>query len=126
LRFNNDSASNYAWQYVRGTGSTPQAFQTSSDWWMVVGHIPGLTGLASWAGISEIVIPSYAGTTWKKACMSNYLDARGITTTTQVIYAGSGVWDNTAAITRIQVLSVGGGSGGGLTAGSTLRIYGRL
>ena len=41
LRFNNDSGSNYGWQWIRATGTTLQGAQANADWWIKIGAAPG-------------------------------------------------------------------------------------
>lgn len=124
LRFNNDSAANYAWQNYQASGGTGSPFQIegNSTTFIELGGVPAANAAASWFSMHEIAINGYASTTWMKITRAKSNFARSITTGDRNMRDYEGVWANTAAINRIQVNL---GSGLYLT-GSQLRIYGRL
>jgi len=123
LRFNNDSGSNYgALRASAISGAVAVGDQTASNR-IEAGRIPGASStLGGFFGSVRIELFGYASTAWLKT-----LQVDSSYNTTAVANGigrqiGSGFWNNTAAITRVQILGNGGGN---LAAGSRLLIYGR-
>lgn len=122
-RFNNDTGSNYG--ALRGTavsGSMSVGDQTGSTR-IECGRIPGTGSTANSFARVMITIPGYASTSLLKTCL---IDSSFVTATSSGGIGrqiGSGFWNSTAAINRVQIA---GASGGNLLAGSKLRIYGVL
>lgn len=122
MRCNNDSGANYGSQYVRGIAAAASAAEAASATSAHVGNIAAASATASHAGVGEIWIPNYGGTTFFKGWNSNLGWSQAITTSTIAAQALQGVWANTAAITRLTIFP----SAGAFIAGSRLSIYGIL
>ena len=121
--FNNDSGSNYYSEkvLVSGTGAL-NGVEVIGTIGLLLGRCPGNTGLANSFGVTELVIPGYASTTWIKPAYSSSFSANTNTTTNVYTEHGGGVWNSTVAVTRVQVK---GSNTANLAIGSVLRIYGR-
>jgi hypothetical protein len=119
MQFNGDTATNYDWQQLYGSASTPGttgAFGVNS---IILSNISGTGATAGAAGSLECTIPDYAGTTfWKNA-----MTVGGYQFSSSALFAlnNAGTWHSTAAINSI-LLQIGGG--GNFLAGSTFTLYG--
>jgi hypothetical protein len=109
LRFNNDSGTNYSATRVYGTGSIASSFRQTSTIW-------GIAGNQTDSPSSTIFhIMNYANTTTYKNFLSRY-DCAGESTS-----AGVALWQNTAAINRVDCLL---SASNYFAAGTTLTLYG--
>lgn len=128
MRLNNDSGSNYDMQGTQDFNSQANNERigapefgngTSAPY---VGIIPAATSPSGSAGIVDIEIPFYSGTTFNKNVLahstSSLTNDSGNQRTTQF----GGEWRNTAAVTRIQITC--GSGANNFLAGSRLIIYG--
>lgn len=101
MQFNGDTGSNYTWcrDGAADTGSTFASGSTSASA-ATVGFITGATSTASFPGFTEVQIPFYANTSWKKVgwCKSIGKGSSGVY---QMNLGYS--WNNTAAISSILV-----------------------
>lgn len=118
LQFNGDTASNYWWHLLEGDGSTATASAASAattriqTFWINPG-----TNLAGQFGAGVIDILDYANTNkYKTARALGGGDANG----TGKVNLASGVWNNTSAITSVNVYFVGDS----VTADSSFALYG--
>jgi hypothetical protein len=108
IRVNGDTASNYSWTFMQGSGSTATSSRGSSQTIM-------------WAGIGTGVnyAPSiyhfnnYANTNTYKTLIARNDEANSATR------AGIGMWRSTSAINSITVIGEQG-----LNTGTTLTLYG--
>jgi len=123
MRFNNDSAANYASIYMAADqGAAIAGVEENSATSIEVGKVAAATATASHPGISTIEIPAYVGTTFfKNASWTNGFHS-ALTTLGHTAMSGDGVWVSTAAINRITVFP----TAGNFIAGSRLTIYGLL
>ena len=109
IRFNNDSAGNYSSTTLTGTGSSALSNRYSN----VSGvYISYNTGTSDRYGITQI--QNYSNTTTNKTFLN-----RGNSASIDV-QAVVGLWRNTAAITRIDIVN----NAGVFNAGSTFTLYG--
>jgi hypothetical protein len=125
IRLNNDSGANYYSERLRGSATSASAIESLGNTaGCFLGRIPAVSGVANGFGITQIVIPGYSSTTWLKTIQWQSFGV-GVAPTTGNIYTqtGGGLWNSTAAVTRVQILS---GVSAGFTIGSQLRIYGQL
>lgn len=122
LTFNNDStAGNYASQKVIGTAAnatSAEALGTLSGVW--IGQISGTAATASYAGQTNVDIPQYNATSLFKVAVARNLTTAGNTTGLLNDGVYGGVWENTAAITRVAVTP----QAGSFVAGSWFAVYG--
>jgi hypothetical protein len=124
LLFNADSTSHYNWVRNTTTGTSSAATDSSGlTSRMEIGRVPVNTSIANSFGFITIQIAGYASTTWLKSVVSDssYYHAAAAGGIGRQIAAGT--WNQTTAITRVQLAVAGGGS---FAIGSQLRIYGRL
>ncbi len=129
MKVNGDGGSNYDMQAVLATDVTASAgVRNTGTYWMGPeaygpGDMPGVgaTG-GTVAGILEVIIPNYAGTTFQKVGFwrSGYSDAATAATDAEVV-TSIVAWRSTAAITTLFVDSVAGYH---LAAGTTGYLYG--
>ena len=97
VTFNNDTASNYSYRYLIGSGSVAQSLSGSFTGLLgITGTTQALT--ANTFANSQIYIPNYSGSSVKNASAESVQENNG-TASYQHITAGS--WNNTAAITSI-------------------------
>lgn len=123
IRLNNDSGANYVRQELHGSGSTASATQSASSTAADSILIPGSTATASLFAFVEATLHGYASTTWKKSIEWRTFTAVDLASGSYQIQHGGVLWNNTAAVTRVQAL---GNVTANLVTGSQLRIYGRL
>lgn len=116
LRFNGDANTNYAWTYtylqasasVGGNG----ALSANS---IQIGH----TNLVTSYWIAKVVIPEYTHTGMLKQVRGEF--SHDPQSTGQVYAFMGGVWNSTAAINRIDLLTGGGDS---FTSETRIALYG--
>ena len=113
-QFNNDTATNYSWTYLQGSGSAAGSGRATS-----VANIQ----LNAGAGISatipyfaEIDVFSYAGSTFKTTLHSLSNDQNGAGAVQKFV----GLYRSTSAITSVKI----SGSGTNLQTGTTATLYG--
>jgi hypothetical protein len=112
IKFNNDTTSTYSWTQLKGDGSTASSSRNTND----SNGIRAInTSNAQW-GLAEVNIFSYAGSTYKTVLTKGSSDQNGSGQTRVTV----GLWRSTAAITSIQLDSIGLA----FKAGSTFTLYG--
>ena len=122
LRFNNDSAANYLSQILQGTGSAASAYNLGSATSIQLQPCNGGGGTAGFFTVYSITIPGYASTTWKKLLTAQVNYATGVASGNMIMVANGGVWNSTAAITRVTITVTA--TPFTYVTGSQLRIYG--
>lgn len=120
LRFNNDSGSNYGWSQLNVAATSSTATQGASTTLIQVGDCNCVAN-ATHFSMYEILIQGYASTQWWKVMHSRGIWPFGITSGGVNQYANSGAWNQTSAITRIQIFPA---LGTNWKTGSVCRIYG--
>jgi len=99
VRFNSDSASNYAWHRLYGNGSSVTSNAGSSQSDFIISGIPAGNETANvWAG-AVVDILDYALTS-KFKTVRTFSGAVG---SGKEIYLSSGLWRSTSAITNIDI-----------------------
>lgn len=121
LRLNNDSGSNYSIQEFQAFGTTASANETLGTTALDVGNIC-TAGAVTQPGTSEILIPGYAGTTFKKHVQANALmSVNDSTANGRTIQLNSGLWFAApAAINRVTLYP----AAGNFVAGTVCTLYG--
>jgi hypothetical protein len=109
LQYNGDTASNYSFSRVYGTGTTAASSRAANVPDNYVGD------LGTTISTNIIQIQNYANTTTYKTALSRSNDA------SQSAQAWVTLWRNTAAINAIKVYSTGGQT---FANGSMLTLYG--
>ena len=117
MRFNGDTANNYSWHYLEGTGSATGAAGYANQ--PNMGITPPSTGITTTYGTVGIIdIHDYLSTTNNKTVRTfTGLDVNNIQGN---ISLNSGLWRNTTAVTSITILT----SGSSFSSGSTFALYG--
>ena len=115
IRFNNDSASNYTWRWLRGDGSATSSMNSTT--WGDSSAIYASYHDNVQFNNNAIYISNYASST-AKSVSSDGVEEQNTTAAYQLITAGS--WSGTAAITSLSVLK---GSGTGFAQYSTASLY---
>lgn len=121
MQFNSDSAANYSYHYLLGTGSGVVGGGTGGSNVILFSNYPWVSGSSSAYTASSIMeILDYSNTSKTKvAKISNGYDTG---TGIQGSWMFSGAWYNTAAITSITLTSPG--SGNYFTNSSRFDLYG--
>lgn len=119
VQFNSDTGANYTRQFIFANISSISTAQNTAQTSVQV-SISGSTAPAGSSGSLEITIPNYAASVFSKMmkCAEQYWGST-ISTGFAIVEA-SGFWNNTAAITSIQ-LTCGGGN---FITGSRFTLYG--
>ncbi len=118
INLNNDTGSNYEYQFVRGSASSASAANASAQakW---VALLAAASDTAGVAGALAMVIPTYAGTTFRKIATLTEVGTDSIATARLWALA----WNSTSAITRLKLSAAAGQK---LKVGTQLLIYKRL
>jgi hypothetical protein len=115
LVLNNDTTSTYAWQYVRGLGSTAAAATGTS-----AAGFPVQTALNDAAAnvfcLFRMLIHDYTSTSKKKT--ASWTDGLPFDGTNSITRAFTGLWPQTTAISRVAVQSAN------FAAGCRLTVWG--
>lgn len=122
IRFNNDATSIYEYQFAQ---ANTNVFNGAGSNGTPVGQVQGMTAgivgntvTAGHASPFRLLVPEYAATTFFKSCT---YEGGIFTDGTTSAWSGGGSWANTAAITRVDILT---SSGSHYLTGSTLTLYG--
>jgi hypothetical protein len=109
VRFNGDTASNYAHHTLSGDGSAAASTGTSPQGYMNVANCNPCDSVASnIMGVSIIDVHDYASTTKNKVSRAlSGADSNAVDATFKIVLS-SGLWVNTAAITSIDLVSATG------------------
>lgn len=120
ISFNNDATANYASHRLLGNGTAASAVGNASATYMTMINGAGGGGKTNCYASSIIDIHDYASTSNNKTIRNfNGFNANQGTADDQ-IGLGSGLWINTAAVNRIDLVI----SGASYTTGSTFALYG--
>jgi hypothetical protein len=115
MGFNGDLGNNYNSRDLFGNGSTVSSSSDSSRASFVIGPaIVGLNATANTFANSEVYIPNYTSSSAKSFLMDSVTENNA----TEIRhYIQAGLWNNTAAINRIDIYRA-------TIAGSTYSLYG--
>jgi hypothetical protein len=118
LRFNSDTASNYSWHALEGSGTTTYAEAGANSSLPRNGDITATTASASIFGVGVVDILEYKNTNINKTVRSfTGRDQNG----SGWVWLGSSLWRNTAAISTINILPT---IGTGFQQYSSFALYG--
>jgi hypothetical protein len=125
MRLNSDTNSNYASHYLAGNGATADAYAWSSETQIRSFYTTGGTASSNVFSVSVIDILDYANTSkYKTTRHLNGFDNNGTGTSNYdkgTIVLSSGLWQNTSAISSIN-LQINGGVN--FTQYSSFALYG--
>jgi hypothetical protein len=108
-QMNSDTGANYSYTNVQATGSTASSSNNVTEGYsngIFAGYITGASATADTFGSAEVYIPSY--TVSQKKAAGSFIVTERNATTGQYITANAGLWNNTAAITQIDLLLLSG------------------
>jgi len=118
LIFNADTATNYSWTRVSGSGSTASSSAIINRNWL------DCTPAGGWSttipSLLTVDLFSYAGSTYKTVLMQNANDANGSGT----VESDVGLWRSTAAITSIKIQVYNATAGYQFATGTIATLYG--
>lgn len=121
MNFNSDTGNNYAWHLLYGVGTNPGQFSanTSQPYIAYAGVAMGANTTSF--GVSVIDIIDYKDTSKNKTARM-FFGANGNSSATseQIVGLGSGLWQNTNAITTITITP----NAGNFTQYSSFALYG--
>ena len=120
IRYNGDAGSNYAWHMVEGTGVSPASASagtsTSSPWTLFTG---GATATASVFSAGVVDVLDYSST--NKNTTTRVLSGLEQNTSDSRVGLSSVLWNNTAAVTSIDIAPI---YGTGFVEFSQFALYG--
>jgi hypothetical protein len=120
LRVNNDSGSNYDYQYQLGTNTTSAANRANGTAQILFGDAPAATAPANVFSYATMLVPNYASSSYNKTAQIETNGKFGTGAGDQEIVSISGNWRSTAAITRLTIIP----SSGNWDIGSRATLYG--
>lgn len=120
IRLNGDSGNNYAYHYLLGDGSGPQASGVGSTNTFFVTEFPAANENANIFATSVVDLLDYNSTVKNKTLrsLSGYDNNNSGVSDSKVWFA-SGLWVNTSAVTSLSVLS-----NGAFTSTTRIALYG--
>lgn len=122
IRFNNDSASNYHWNVVYGNNSSAGSSNGMTQAQISnANQTPASSASANRFSCESYVIADYTSTSKHKHLVGISSRFADDTAANATVTTSAGLWKNTAAITRIQVLL----AFGNIDVGSRIVLYGR-
>jgi hypothetical protein len=119
VRFNS-SSSGYSFTILRSNNGTASSYAMSGDSYVYPGHTPAASSTANTFGSAEIYIPSYL-VSQNKPISTFGVNENNATTIGNNIIAAANLWQNTAAITSMEILPTASGS---FDTGSSFYLYG--
>ena len=123
IRFNGDAGGNYAYQFLRGGGSSATATENvSSPAFTYIGQPAGANAPANAFDTSITDIIDYASTTKHKTSISNFTTRSTDVSGGLQAAVATGFWKSLAAITQVTVYT----ANGQWVAGSRVTLYGVL
>lgn len=123
VRFNNDTAANYAWKKITGQGAAVAAIgYVDTDYGYVASSAAGGGVTSNIFGVSVIDIEDYASTSKFKTFRYYAGTDANVASTSYELSIGSSLWRSTSAITRIDIQFTD--AGGASATGSTFALYG--
>lgn len=119
MQFNSDTGSNYSYHELYGNGTSAQASAGATQTrFFLHGNAPAATALASSFGVAVMDILDYASTSKYKT--TRCLDGMDVNGSGGYILLDSGSWQNTNAISSIQIAP----SSGNFAQYSQFALYG--
>ena len=115
-RLNNNTGANYAWHRLRGNGSAVSSAGTSGETSLEITQAPGAGSAANIFSAGVIDILDFASTT-KNTTLRTLAGYPG---TESYVTLNSGLFNNTAAVTDVSLIS----NGTSFAIGSRFSLYG--
>jgi hypothetical protein len=118
LQFNSDTASNYSWTRLFGTGSSALSDRGTSTSSILGPAVTSASFPANTFSNTAGYVPNYVSNNFKQVVWDGVSEANA-TAATQMLLAG--LWRSTSAITSLRIATFFSGT---FTAGSTFSLYG--
>ena len=118
IRFNGDSGTNYAEKYLQGYAGSAASGGSASRNKILAGFGNGSSSTSNTFSSNEMYIPNYAGSTYKSLSIDGVLENNS--SSDYVMRLIAPIWNNTAAITSINLFL----DGANIASGSTFYLYG--
>lgn len=119
MRINNDSGSNYDFERVDASGTSPTANEGLGDTFINIGACSGEA--SSIAQPTILFFPFYSGTNFNKTVHCLGGQKRGTASTNILIRLTIGFWRNSSAINRLTFLPLNGANN--LASGTRVNAY---
>lgn len=120
MSFNGDGGANYYYEELNINNATVGSSSAVAQTGLVIGAITNSTNTADRAGVIDLTIPRYAGTTFHKSFTSLTQAAVTSVASGQYNFMHGGTWASTAAITSITLAP----NSGNFIAGTVVTLYG--
>lgn len=120
IRFNLDSGNNYSRRYLRGNGSTADSSSSTSVSAIITRAFQPNGATANVFGSFAMYVPNYTGSNYKSASIDSVTENNATEAHAELT---AGLWNSTAAITSVTILSASSAS---FLANSTFTLYGVL
>ena len=117
MQFNADTATNYSYTYLTGTGSVAASGRGSSQTAIICDWSAAVTSAASTFSLYQINVQNYSNATTYKTALIRGNSAAAASAGTDAIV---GLWRSTSAITSIKIYP----GTGSFDTGSTFTLYG--
>jgi hypothetical protein len=117
VSFNGDTASNYSYTHLEGTGSAADSDRASNQTNINSGYNIGLSSTSTQPAVIIWNIMNYTNTTTYKTVLCRYAQPAGSAPGTATTV---GLWRSTAAINSIAITA----QGSNLASGATCTLYG--
>jgi len=104
IQFNNDTASNYKYLQLYGTGNSGAGSNSGTTAFQFGGQLPGATATSSTFGNGEIYIPNYTSSTYKSASADSVTENNGAQANQNIV---ANLWQSNSAITSIKLYDLG-------------------
>lgn len=124
MRFNNDSATNYSSEPITANNTSLAAAGEAAATGFQAGYAAAAAATANFFSGADIVIFDYANAARVKQFVSTSSGASTTAVGAQIAFVSSGIWNSTAAVTRVTLYPKNGGTV--WKAGSRADLYGLL
>lgn len=119
VQLNGDTGSNYDWQRLLASASTPSAGEGFGQSSAFVGSIPGASAGSGEFAALRCLLPGYSQTIGHKVLTSRWSLKTGTSSGNLQGGAAAAFWRSTAAVTRVKILP----ASNSLVAGSKATLY---
>ena len=120
VRFNGDTAAVYDWEHNFGAGVVEDSSGAAAVAFILAGYTTAASAAAGQAGLLDVAIPNYRGTTFEKRLLGNNAYFAGTTAADHTVQTVTGRRRTVDAVERITVFP----DTGNWIAGSVLSLYG--
>ena len=120
VQFNGDTASNYKYNQLYGTGNSGVGSNAGTTAFQFGGQLTGASATGNTFGNGELYIPNYTSSNYKTSSCDSATENNSGQANVNLV---ANVWQSTAAITSIKLYDLGSTN---FVTGSTFTLYGVL